>query len=346
MKKNELIIVLILFLGSLGNTIYCQSGGKLFIQEGGFMSVFGQHNFTKGGGLIAPGKVTTSRKGEKGYLNFTKGSDWKGASASKFVDGYVCVFHSNQFLFPIGNLNRYRPIASSGARKTTAAYYYKSPAEVVRTNNTGNAEEATNISRISNREYWDVGGTSPVELSFLWGEDSNIANITGGKLENLILVGWKNGEWEVIPASIEERVPDVFKQKHPELIQPSSFDLGVITTDKAIVPNDYELITIGAKEDAEEADGRTRVVESDIIAVYPNPVENDMYLDLKEIKNRTGVIRIYNIYGIQVYERIIDREFDQLQHFDTSNLDNGMYDIYVKLGEKTLSRKFVVGRLY
>ncbi len=344
MKKNGLFILLIFLLSTVGSITYGQSGGKLFIQENGFMSVFGQHSFTKGSGFIAPGKVTTSRKGKKGYLNFTKGSDWSGASASKFVDGYVCVFHSNEFLFPIGHKNKYRPVASSGARKTTAAYYYKSPASVV--GNSHTAEEGSTITRVSSREYWDIGGASPVALSFVWGAESNIANITGGKLEKLTLVGHRNGKWETIPSVIADKTPEVFAHKHPEVALTTSFNAGVIITKQAIIPNDYDMITLGAKEDAQEADGRSKFYESDNIAVYPNPVENDMYLDLKEISKQAGVIRIFNIYGMQVHERILDSNADKVQHFNTSDFDNGMYEIYVKMGVKTLSRKFVVGRLY
>lgn len=351
MKKIKIATLIFFSLLVFIPSIFCQSSGKLFIKEKGFMSVFGKHSFTKGSGLLAPGKVSTSRQGERGYLNFTAGSDWEGARAGRFVDGYVCVFHSNNFIFPIGDNNNYRPVAISGARKTTAAYYHNSPSlkiEEISIASTDNQVGNQNDSpvRVSNREYWDIGGNTGVTLSLLWGANSNIANITNGKLDNLTLVGWRNGKWEIIPSIVKQQLPEQYLDKHPTLSKKSSFDTGVIETKEQIIPNRYQIITLGAIEDQDNAGERARTFVSDIVAVYPNPVVKDVFINLEKLGNHSGTIKIYNIYGMEVAHRSINSNDERLQLFDASQMQNGIYEIFVKIGVKTVSSKFVVGRMY
>lgn len=352
MKKQNIILFLIFIFAGISKSAFSQSGGKFHIKDQGFMSIFGQHSFTKGSGFISPGKITTSRNGAKGYLNFTKDSDWNGASSNRFVDGYVCVYHDKSFIFPVGHKNQYRPVAISGARKTTVGYYFVSPANFVEEESSlaqtgGNSNfNFEPVARVSNREFWDIGGDQPTKISLLWEEASNVANITNGKLENLTLLGFRNGQWEIIPSTIEQGTPDVFLQKHPGLTTTPSFNQGVISTNESIVPDSYRYITIGAKEDLVQADGRSKVFTSDLITVYPNPVVKDIYINLEKISDQTGTIKIYNLYGVQLLERLVDGQTDHLQHFDASDMQNGIYEIFVKMGDKVVSQKFVVGRLY
>ena len=141
--------------------------------------------------------IKTARTGNKGYLNFGAGSSWTGASEDGYVDGYVTVFHDEPFVFPIGHNGQYRPIAISGGAKTVAAYYNESPEEAFfATTTASNLDPSSNIERVSNQEYWEVRGAEPVNITLAWGASSNIPDITNGDVNNLTILGWKDGQWK------------------------------------------------------------------------------------------------------------------------------------------------------
>jgi len=174
-KITILSICSLFILLTISENVAAQSnsGGKMSIRENGFISVFGEHNFMTGSGLVPAGKVRTKRSGKKGYLNFVTGSSWVGASDANFVDGYVRVYHKEPFIFPIGDNNKFRPVAISGGAKTTAAYYAESPG--TKTSKLP-AENSEDLQRISNKEYWDINGSVPVNITFTWDANSNIGN--------------------------------------------------------------------------------------------------------------------------------------------------------------------------
>jgi len=314
------------------------SGGKMSIRENGFISVFGEHNFMKGSGLVPAGKIKTERNGAKGYLNFVTGSSWVGASDENFVDGYVRVYHKEAFVFPIGDNNKFRPVAISGGAKTTAAYYAESPA--TRTSEIP-AEDNKTLERISNREYWDINGSEPVNITFTWDATSNIANITNGSLKNLKVIGWTGKQWKVIASGMDKMEKVVANQL--TIQGEPSFNRGMITTEK-LIPDDYEFFTLGATT----GEAETRSIEdfNSQFTMYPNPVQTELFVDVKKMSGKKGFLKIYNLYGQLVQERAYDASSEDLQVFDANNMDNGMYKLHIKIDNKEYATKFVVHQLY
>ena len=356
-KENLIWILTFVFAFLFNNGVYAQagSGGKLSVLENGFVSVFGAHNFYKGSGLIAAGKVKTCRTGAKGYVNFIKGSSWSGASKEQYIDGYVKVYHNDPFVFPIGQNNKYRPIAISGAAHTSAAYFDKSPADITRISDPilteSSREEVLEdrliIDRVSNKEYWDITGDQLTNITFLWNETSNIANITGGDLEKLQLVGWKNGNWQIVPSQVESTIDDKFGASTLNMANASGFSSGAITTISKVVPNDYEYFAFGAVEEAPDSEDRDGNEYAGLLSVYPNPVQSDVYLDLKQLNGKKGTIQVLNLYGQLIEERAYDGTTNEVVHFDTSDYENGIYKLYINIDRtKQVTSKFVVHRLY
>jgi len=314
------------------------SGGKMSIRENGFISVFGEHNFMKGSGLVPAGKIKTERSGAKGYLNFVTGSSWIGASDENFVDGYVRVYHKEPFIFPVGDNNKFRPVAISGGAKTTAAYFAESPA--TRTSEIPK-EDSKSLERISSREYWDIGGSEPVSITFTWDATSNIANITNGTLKNLKVIGWTGAQWKVIDSGMDEIEKSVANQLRIQ--GKPSFNQGMITTEE-LIPDDYEFFTLGAT--AGEAEVRSIEDFNSQFTMYPNPVQTELFVDLKKMSGKKGFLKIYNLYGQLIQERVYDASSEDLQVFDATNMDNGMYKLHIKIDTKVYASKFVVHRLY
>ena len=79
---------------------------------------------------------------------------------------------------------------------------------------------------------------------------------------------------------------------------------GAISTSFEIIPDDYTYFTLGAKA---SATARAKIpVEFVPLSLYPNPVENELNLDLKDFKSSDGTIKIFNLYGQLVEERSYD----------------------------------------
>jgi len=339
-KTTILSICSLFLLLTISESVVAQSssGGKVSIRENGFISVFGEHNFMKGSGLVPAGKIKTARTGAKGYLNFVTGSSWVGASDENFVDGYVRVYHKEPFVFPIGDNNKFRPVAISGGAKTTAAYFAESPA--TRTSEMPN-EDSKSLERISDKEYWDITGANPVTITFTWDASSNIANITNGSLKSLKVLGWTGNQWKVIDSGMDAMEKSVVNQL--QIKGTPSFNQGIITTEK-LIPDDYEFFTLGATTG--EAEVRSIEDFNSQFTMYPNPVQTELFVDLKKMSGKKGFLKIYNLYGQLIQERVYDASSEDLQVFDASNMGNGMYKMHIKIDNKEYASKFVVHRLY
>lgn len=235
------------------------SSGNTFVHEEGEMVVFGQHNFELGANGVLPGIVATQREGFKGYFSFSNISmGWTGATRLKYVDGYVKLYGSAPFTFPVGDDGYYRPVAISGGAGTTVAYFRANP-DIAKTTKiiggehdplpTGAPFPRTSkshlVNNISNIEYWDIDGSNPTRITLTWDINSQIGTLTNLDLKNLSIVGWDGTKWVKIPSK-----SDIIYLS-PDRSMPtfnggvSNFTQGSITTEKAIVPNDFLAYTFG-----------------------------------------------------------------------------------------------------
>lgn len=343
MKNITFLIFSLCFFLSSGSIAQSGVGGSFTIHEDGSFAIFGNHSFKDGSGFITSGMIKTARTGNKGYLNFGAGSSWTDASEEGYVDGYVMVYHDDPFVFPIGHNGHYRPIAISGGAKTMAAYYSDSPKEgLFATATPSNLDPFSNIERISNAEYWEVRGAEPVNITLAWGAASNVPIITNNDLENLTILGWKDGQWKEVASKTEANVPNSLIGNNANSFSQGSD--GAISTLATVIPDEYTYFTLGAKKSATSR--ASQVVDFIPLALYPNPVENELHLNLEDFDSNDGSIKIFNLYGQLIEERMYDSNDSKKLLFNTSNYMNGMYKVHIKLGYQEAIRKFVVNRLY
>jgi len=240
-KRTIIFILSVVFVFYHSHKATAQlSGGNISIGEKGIVYIHGIHDFSEGSGFIAPGMITTTKVGAKGYLAFAEGSSWTGATTERFVDGYVKTLHDKPFIFPIGEGIIYRPVAISGGYGTAAAYFKDDPTATIK------AERTQSIDRLSTEEYWIVEGQQFSKLSFFWGKESNVASITDGQLDRLTILGYKKGEWHSIASKVQEAIPTWVVQQTQMTDKTSSFEKGIITTLDPIVPGDYKYFTLGS----------------------------------------------------------------------------------------------------
>lgn len=284
-------------LGSL-NAQSSKSFGEIFIPNKASVSIFSKHSFHDGANGMYPGVIATERDNQKGYFHFATGSSWVGASDMQHVDGYVKVHHNEAFTFPVGANSRFRPIAISGAAKTSAAYYDSNPSYI---NESGTEKTELTIQRLTDQEYWDVDGDKATHLTLTWDVMSSIEALTDGDLDALAIVGWRNNQWEVIPSSIDRFTLDASSSRAQMGLEIADFSRGSISTNEAFRPSDYDYYTLAAIN--QNALGKIQP-EFD---VYPNPqiLRLELSVNYKFPTEDGGTIRIYSPNNILLMEKEI-----------------------------------------
>jgi hypothetical protein len=224
------------------------TSGNSFIHGPKETSVFGLHHFTNGGIGTMPGIVGTKRNGPT-YLSFAGNSSVSSVSDAAHVDGYVKNYSIPNFIFPIGDNGFYRPIeiaAGNLQSPINAAYFRADPDISVTSSLLGGNEvplptgapfptssRGVGIFQVSNIEYWDINGTSPVRVTFYWNAGSQISTLTSNMLSSLRLAGWDGTRWVEIPATINGG---------------SSLISGSITSNLAFNPDQYNVYTFAATD--------------------------------------------------------------------------------------------------
>ena len=246
----KIILLLTMLLIAISNIAYSQSSsfGNTYIFNNGEMGIVDiQHNFFKGGLGIQPGIVGTDRTSTQGFLSFVGTASWTGASDTAFVDGYVKTYMTSPFTFPIGDNGKYRPAAISNAtlsNPANAAYYNVSATTAITSRLRGGNEptlpasgpfntalKGVGVGSVDDVEYWDINGATPTKITLTWDANSVITT-----LSSLSILGWNGTHWEAIGSSV-----DITSL----LGGTSNLISGSITTKTDLIPNKYDVYTLG-----------------------------------------------------------------------------------------------------
>ena len=297
--KNILSGLATLFLVVMSIQLVAQSSkifGEIYIPDNSSISIFNKHTFHDGSNGVYPGVIATERENQKGYFNFIYGSGWEGASDMQHVDGYVRVYHNESFTFPIGANSKFRPIAISGASRTSAAYYDSNP-NYIHENGTSKMEPL--LSQISKVEYWDVEGDIKTQVTLTWDERSQAESLTESDLSRLTIIGRRGNQWEVIPSSIDRFTLDISSAKAQMGSEIADYERGSITTNEDIRPGDYDYFTMGA------LNPNTMARVQPQFDVYPNPISLTINpsLNYQFSSEVGGTVKIYSPTNTLVMEK-------------------------------------------
>lgn len=313
MKYLTKVIFLILLLPALSfSQKKMASPGGLFIPSGGFMSIFGEYEFSAEG---SSKKMLTSRNGKKGYVNFAKGSKWMGEIGNQFVDGYVKVGHDDPFTFPIGNHGIYAPLSISGADASTAAYFHDSAIDI----NGIKSNLDSGVSGLIPAGYWDLSGAAAVKLTISYSDVHKTDRIANEDISQLVIVGLQNGTWKIIPSSYDEVALNVSYSDQIFKGPSSTVKQGSLTTDEAIIPNKYDYFTIASLDNV--------LFAGDVqLSVFPNPsiAGRELVIDYELPSTDSGVIRIYNSNNELITTRNVNDQSGKLRLNDMK-LNEGSY---------------------
>jgi hypothetical protein len=157
----------------------------------------GTTGVTLGNGLVT---VSNSLVFTDGYFYTTStnllevldNATTSGASTASFVEGPIRKIGNDAFIFPVGKLANYQPVAITVPGVVTDAY----TAEYMRANPTitFGGTPGTGVDHVSTCEYWTVNrtaGTSNVGVTLGW--NSNSCGVT--VLPDLRVVRWNGSSW-------------------------------------------------------------------------------------------------------------------------------------------------------
>lgn len=184
--------------------------------------------------LFMNGKVITPRNDLDVSLDFINYDVYAGESDLRHVDGYATVTDTAEFIFPIGDDDRLRPMITPFQSQEVflkGAYFYEDP----NTPNTFSTNFVTTdkefeISNVSTYEFWDLNGTTETSVTLTWDNFSNI-NLISPDLNSLIVVGWNitTNRWENLGNTN----------------MTGDFTDGTISS-ISFIPNQYQIITFGS----------------------------------------------------------------------------------------------------
>lgn len=268
-------------------------------------------------GNLIFGNIITPRTQSSVYSNFLDFSFYTGESSLSKVDGYAAITNKESFIFPVGNQDRLRPVTiESMAINALAkcAYFFEDPSSTNSLNTVFNADrKASEYITVSDKEFWRVEGDVPSYVTLSWDVYSDIPGLAE-YLTDLKVVGWSRTEnqWVNLGNTSTE----------------GGRDYGTITSE-LIVPNDYEIITIGGNDDALET---FQTIELDNYFMTPNGDGQNDLLELDGItQSPNNSIQIFNRYGVMVYSMDNYRnEFDGRSNRDSAlqqdaGLESGVY---------------------
>ena len=236
---------------------------------------------------LITGDIITSKSQDSVYSNFMDYSFYTGESSVSKINGYGAMTNKETFMFPVGDDNRLRPLTiESVAINAIAkcAYFFEDPNSSKSLNNNYNTEDkATEFISVSDKEFWRLEGDVPSRVTLTWDEWSNVRALAEF-VSDLKVVGWDKAENQWVNLGNTNVT--------------GSMIYGTITSEE-IVPNDYEIITIGGNDSDLET---YSTIDLDNYFMTPNGDGQNDILELDGVEESpNNLLLIFDRYGVLVY---------------------------------------------
>ena len=242
------------------------------------------------------GNVFTPRNDPLVYMNFANDAFYTGAADPNKVDGYAGITNKETFEFPIGDLDRLRPLGIQSVAinaVASTAYFFEDP----NTPSTFPMSFDTNLKvnediSISTREFWDLDGTIPSLVTLSWDPLSQVNDFVDD-ISEIRVMGWS-------------KALDIWIDLG-NTAQTGDFNNGTVTSSE-FLPGDYEVITLGGNKS--DTPGNMINLDNYILSPNSDGINDTLVIENLEL-SPNNTLRIYNRYGILVYEmENYDNRFD------------------------------------
>ena len=280
--------------------------------------------------LFLTGKVITPRDQITIALDFIDHDLYAGETNSAHVDGYATVTSFDEFVFPIGDENRLRPMISPTQNVHTflrGAYFYEDPNLPTTFNDDfTTTQKEFKIETVSTYEFWDLNGDTSTQITLTWDSLSNLQFISPN-LRMVTVVGWNiaNNQWEDLGNTAIT----------------GNMEIGTVTS-KPFIPNQYEIITIGSV-------GK----QPNNYNISPNGDGDTDTLVFDELQEFSySELTIFNRWGTEVYhKKNYNDTFDgtsegRVTVAKKTKLPAGTYFYELKYGQTERLNEFKTGWVY
>ncbi len=246
-------------------------------------------NFVKGNVMIARSNPLT-------YMNYANDAFYTGPDDPNKIDGYAGITNKESFEFPIGDLNRLRPLGIQSMAinpVASAAYFFEdpnAPSTFPMVFDTSLKVDAD--LTISTREFWQLTSTIPSQVTLSWDAMSQVSEFIDD-ISEIRVMGWNKALDIWIDLGNTSYTGDM--------------NNGTVTSSD-FLPVDYEIITLGGNKDNTPAN----VINLGNYYLSPNSDGvNDTLIIENLFLSPNNTLRIYNRYGVMVYEmENYDNQFD------------------------------------
>ncbi|MBT8264091.1 MAG: gliding motility-associated C-terminal domain-containing protein [Muriicola sp.] len=274
---------------------------------------------------LITGDIVTSKSQASVYSNFMDYSFYTGESSVSKINGYGAMTNKETFMFPVGDDNRLRPLTiESVAINAIAkcAYFFEDPNNSKSLNNNFNTQDkATEFISVSDKEFWRLEGDVPSRVTLTWDEWSNVRAL-GEFVSDLKVVGWDKAENQWVNLGNTNVTGGMI--------------YGTITSEE-IVPNDYEIITIGGNDSDLET---YSTIDLDNYFMTPNGDGQNDILELDGVEESpNNLLQIFDRYGVLVYSKNnYQNEFNGRSNRETvvtrdSGLPSGIYFYIITMND-------------
>ncbi|MEH6621140.1 gliding motility-associated C-terminal domain-containing protein [Maribacter arcticus] len=240
------------------------------------------------------------------YYTFLDNSFYTGENDFSKIEGYAAITNQQDFAFPIGDSQFIRPLiinSESINLFAKGAYFYENADNPISfLNSYDTFETDLDVESVSTNEFWRLEGTIPSNVTLSWNPRSAMAGLTDDAT-TIIPVGWsKNSQrWINLVGSTPV----------------GSLNEGFITT-TSFIPDDYEIITLGASKAPYEPLSKDVInLDNFFVSVNGDGINDSFYVaELEEYDS--NFVQIYDRYGLKVFE--MANYTDEFNGF--SNLNN------------------------
>ena len=242
------------------------------------------------------GNVITPRTNPLIYMNFANDAFYIGAANPNKVDGYAGITNKESFEFPVGVADRLRPLSIQSAAinaVANCAYFFEDP-NTPSTFPMGfdTSLKVNDDAIISTREFWDLDGTLPSEVTLSWDSMSQVSDYADD-ISEIRVMGWS-------------KALDLWIDLG-SIAPTGDLNSGTVTSSE-FLPSDYEVITLGGNANATPSN--TINLDNYILSANGDGINDTLIIENLQL-SPNNTLRIYNRYGILVYEKEnYDNRFD------------------------------------
>jgi gliding motility-associated-like protein len=252
------------------------------------------------------GNISTPLAQPNIFYNFLSNAFYTGENDFSKIEGYAAITNQQDFAFPIGDSEFMRPLilnSQSTNLFAKCAYFFENANSPISFNtNFDTTEKSFDIETINVKEFWRLEGNIASNVTLSWNERSAMASLTDDAT-TIIPVGWnKNSQrW----TSLASAAPV------------GTLNEGFVST-ISFVPDDYEIITLGAsKAPYEPLSKEVLTLDNYIVSANDDGINDSFFIpELEEYT--TNLVQIYDRYGLKVFE--MENYTNQFIGF--SNLNN------------------------